>query len=37
LEFMSLVSLAVRLDQEEQLVQLVPEEVKVLPVLSKVC
>jgi hypothetical protein len=33
----SLASLAVWLDQEEELVQLVPEEFKELPVLSKSC
>jgi hypothetical protein len=35
LEFGSLVHLAVWLDQEEELVQLVPEEFKELPVLSE--
>jgi hypothetical protein len=35
MEFRSLASLAVWLDQEEESVQLVPEEFKELPVLNK--
>jgi hypothetical protein len=37
LEFRSLAGLAVWLDQEEELSQLVPEEFKELPALSKSC
>jgi hypothetical protein len=37
LEFWSLASLAVWLDQEVELVQLVPEEFKEAPVLSRSC
>jgi hypothetical protein len=37
LEFRSLASLAVWLHQEEELVELVPEEIKELPVLSNGC
>jgi hypothetical protein len=37
LEFRSLASLAICLDQEEELVQVVSEEFKELPVVSKSC
>jgi hypothetical protein len=37
LEFRSLARLVIWLDREEELVQLVPEEFKELPVLSKSC
>jgi hypothetical protein len=37
LEFRSLASLAVWWDQEEESLQLVPEEFKELPVISKGC